>query len=401
MRFERSLSISNLRRKPVRTAALVLLTAFLSFAVFGGSLLVCGLRNGLSSYRSRLGADIVVIPNSARSKGTLDSILLQGIPGYFYMDSSVLDKVREIEGVEAAAPQFYLASASAGCCSVAVQIIGFDPDSDFSIQPWIRENYSGDISDGDIIVGSNITVPANRILSFYNTDCHIAAQLASTGSGLDNAVYANMNTIRQMMSNAKELGFDYFDSVPENKAISSVMIKVMDGYDIDSVTNDINIHIRRVEATRSQNMISGIANGLSKVSSVIGVLIAFIWILAVGILMIAANMIFNERVKEFAILRVVGISQKKLCSLVSQESLIISLAGAAAGIGAAALAVFPFGTAIRHSLDLPYLMPDAVTVTVLMCAAVLLAVVSGQMTSRISISKITSQETGILLRDGA
>lgn len=71
MKFSRYLSIKNLKRKPARTAALVILTAFLAFAIFGGSVIVASLQNGLSSYRSRLGADIIVVPNEARSKGTL------------------------------------------------------------------------------------------------------------------------------------------------------------------------------------------------------------------------------------------------------------------------------------------------------------------------------------------
>jgi len=92
------------------------------------------LQNGLTSYEARLGADIIIVPNQARSHGSIESILLQGIPGYFYMDDSILEKARNTEGVEIATPQFYLASASAGCCSVSVQVIGFDPETDFIVQ---------------------------------------------------------------------------------------------------------------------------------------------------------------------------------------------------------------------------------------------------------------------------
>ena len=111
MQFEINLSVRNLKRKPMRTAALILLTAFLSFSIFGGSMIIMSLQNGLNSYQSRLGADIVVVPYEARTKGTLESILLQGIPGYFYMDASYLEKIRTIDGIEAATPQFFLASA--------------------------------------------------------------------------------------------------------------------------------------------------------------------------------------------------------------------------------------------------------------------------------------------------
>ena len=81
-----SLAIKNLLRKPGRTAALVILTALLALSVFGGSVVVGSLRQGLNSLESRLGADIIVVPSSAQSKASFQNMLLQGTIGAFYMD---------------------------------------------------------------------------------------------------------------------------------------------------------------------------------------------------------------------------------------------------------------------------------------------------------------------------
>ena len=401
MKFERQLARRNLSRKPVRTAALILLAAFLSFSVFAGSMIVLSLQNGLESYESRLGADIVVVPYEARSHGTLESILLQGIPGYFYMDETYLDKVRAISGVESASPQFYLASASAGCCSVAVQIIGFDPDTDFSIQPWIRESYSRDLGDGDVIVGSGITVPKNRILRFYNQDCRVVASLDQTGTGLDTAVYANMNTIQALMAGSQAEGFDYFGGADPQRTISSIMVKVKDGCSIESVANDINIHVRHVEATQAKTMVSSIAGGLTNVSRIIGGLTAMIWALAIVILILAFVMISHERTREFAILRVMGASQRMLSGLLRWEAAFISLVGAVLGVAVGALVVFPFSSLIRGKLDLPYLMPGSGVVLGLLVGSVVLAVAAGALTSAISADRISRIDTGLILREGA
>ena len=400
MSFIGNISVKNLKRKPARTAALVMLAAFLSFTVFCGTFVVSSLKNGLASYKARLGADIVVVPDKARSKGTLDSILLQGIPGYFYMDGSVLDKIRNIEGVETATPQFYLATASAGCCSASVQVIGFDPETDFSVQPWIRESYSGTIGDGDIIVGCNINVPPNKKLVFYNTECNVAAQLSETGSGLDNAVYAGMGTIRKMMRNASDLGFDYFEDVDTDRAVSSVMIKVADGYSIQQVTDDINIHVRRVLATQAKSMISNIAGGLSDVSGIATVLIVIIWVLSAAILIAAFSVIINERSKEFAILRTVGASQGMLTSMIRTEASVICIGGAAAGVIFACLTVIPFGTLIRHKMELPYLMPSVPVILMIAVGALLLSVLAGAAASFVTV-RVSRRETGLILRDGA
>lgn len=401
MKFERQLARRNLSRKPVRTAALILLAAFLSFSVFAGSMIVLSLQNGLESYESRLGADIVVVPYEARSHGTLESILLQGIPGYFYMDETYLDKVRAISGVESASPQFYLASASAGCCSVAVQIIGFDPDTDFSIQPWIRESYSRDLGDGDVIVGSGITVPKNRTLRFYNQDCRVVASLDQTGTGLDTAVYANMNTIQALMAGSQAEGFDYFGGADPQRTISSIMVKVKDGCSIESVANDINIHVRHVEATQAKTMVSSIAGGLTNVSRIIGGLTAMIWALAIVILILAFVMISHERTREFAILRVMGASQRMLSGLLRWEAAFISLVGAVLGVAVGALVVFPFSSLIRGKLDLPYLMPGSGVVLGLLVGSVVLAVAAGSLTSAISAYRISRIDTGLILREGA
>ncbi len=401
MKFERQLARRNLSRRPVRTAALILLAAFLSFSVFVGSMIVLSLQNGLESYESRLGADIVVVPYEARSHGTLESILLQGIPGYFYMDETYLDQVRAISGVESASPQFYLASASAGCCSVAVQIIGFDPDTDFSIQPWIRENYSRDLGDGDVIVGSGITVPKNRTLRFYNQDCRVVASLDQTGTGLDTAVYANMNTIQALMAGSQAEGFDYFGGADPQRTISSIMVKVKDGCSIESVANDINIHVRHVEATQAKTMVSSIAGGLTNVSRIIGGLTAMIWALAIVILILAFVMISHERTREFAILRVMGASQRMLSGLLRWEAAFISLVGAVLGVAVGALVVFPFSSLIRGKLDLPYLMPGSGVVLGLLVGSVVLAVAAGSLTSAISAYRISRIDTGLILREGA
>ena len=111
-----SLSVKNLIRKPGRTTALALLTAFLALSVFGGSVIVMSLRSGLQSLEARLGADIILVPSEAQSKVSFQNMFLQGTTGAFYMDAAAVEKALEVPGVEKAAPQTFLASLKADCC---------------------------------------------------------------------------------------------------------------------------------------------------------------------------------------------------------------------------------------------------------------------------------------------
>ena len=167
MKFASTLAAKNMRRRPVRTAAMILLAAFLAFSVLAGSLIVASLQNGLKSYEDRLGADVVVVPYEARTHGQFESILLQGIPGMFSMSTKDYQKVIGREGIEAAAPQFFLTSASASCCSVSVQIIGFDPELDFTVQPWIRESYEDKLETGDVIVGADLPTDRGAVFNTH------------------------------------------------------------------------------------------------------------------------------------------------------------------------------------------------------------------------------------------
>ena len=105
-----------------------MLTAFLALAVFGGSVVVLSLRSGLNNLEARLGADIILVPSQAQSKVSFQNMFLQGTTGAFYMDASALDKALEVSGVEKAAPQTFLASLKADCCSIKIQVIGIDPE---------------------------------------------------------------------------------------------------------------------------------------------------------------------------------------------------------------------------------------------------------------------------------
>ena len=401
MKFERTLAVKNMRRRPVRTAAMILIAAFLAFSVFAGTMIVTSLQNGLRSYESRLGADVVVVPYEARMHGQFESILLQGIPGMFSMKQADYEKICATQGVEKSAPQFYLASASASCCSVSVQIIGFDPEKDFTVQPWIRESYSDTLGTGDVIVGSKLTIPASRTLTFFNTTCTAVAQLEETGTGLDTAVYANMDTIRQIIQNAQEIGFKSFDGVDPDHAVSAVMIKVKDGYTPEQVTGDINLHVKHVEAAQSASMFSGIAGGLSNVAGIIRILIVMIWLLAIVVLAVVFAMISHERAKEFAVLRVLGASRGMLSRLLLTESAVISAIGSVCGVIVAGLAIIPFRSLISAKLELPYLMPGAGKIALFAAGSLLVSILAGSLTAAASASRVSRQDAAFILRDGA
>ena len=177
------LSLENLKAKPVRSACLVVVAAILAFTLFGGSILAMNLRQGLAAMTKRFGADLMVVPGGAAQKA--QSILLRGAISYFYFDAAIVDKVAQMEGVACATPQFFLTSLAEGCCDAMVQLIAYDPETDFVIQPWMAEKYGGSVEDGQLVVGSRITVRADNTIRLLGRSYPVAARLSRSAGGLD------------------------------------------------------------------------------------------------------------------------------------------------------------------------------------------------------------------------
>ena len=394
----RSLPFKNLRGKPLRTAVLVTLTALLALTFLAGTLTVSSLRSGLASLENRLGAEIIVVPYEATTKKSFENIVLQGSTGYFYMDKQLADKVCSAEGIGQCSSQFYLASTSAGCCSIPVQIIGFDPDTDFTVQPWIRRSFDEPLGDGDIVVGNDLNAFVGDTLQFYGVECRVAAKLDKTGTSFDTTVFANMDTVKRMTRASLDKGLNSFKNIDPEKVVSCILINTSDERSADEVLNDINIHNKKVKAVRTKEMISGVSDSLGGVSRIVGILIAAVWLLGGVILLLAFTMSVNERKKEFAVLRVIGASRGKLARTVMAESLAVGVLGSLIGIGLGLLIMLPFAGAIEELLAMPYLLPDAGKIAVLAAGAAAASILTGVLAAAVSAYRISRMDTGVILR---
>ncbi len=393
------MTIKNLVRKPGRTTVLTLLTAFLALAVFGGSVVVLSLRSGLNSLEARLGADIILVPSEAQSKVSFQNMFLQGTTGAFYMDASALDKALEVEGVEKAAPQTFLASLKADCCSIKIQVIGIDPERDFTVQPWIARSLSRGLGDMDVAVGCKVEAGVGEIIRIYDQRCKVVARLEATGTGLDTAVYCNMDTMNALLAAAEDKGVSH-KIESGDQLISAVYVKVKDGCDIDTVNSRLNGHIRKVTAVRTRSMLTGVSDSLAGVSRTVTILIAAVWALAFMILLLAFVLIIRERAREFAVLRLVGASRGMLSRMVLLESALCGLLGGLLGVGLAALLLFPFSGLIESTLNLPYLMPDTGKTLLLAAGTVLLSVTVAALSSVMAAYRLSRIDPGTALREG-
>ena len=395
-----TLMLKNLIKRPLRTGVLVLTAALMTAAMFGGQAAAKSMRNGLDSLEQRLGADIIALPEEAQAKTDLENILLQGTPGYFYMNKQVADRIAAIDGVEKLSAQYFLVSANAECCTTKVQIIGFDEESDFTVKPWLKNTYSGRLGDNEILIGSALSTKVGSTLSLYGVECKAVGKLEETGTGLDTAVYATNETVQGLIKASQEKGIAVLSKHDPEEVISSVYIKVKDGFDINDVLSEINQTIDGVQAVRTKSMITGTADKLTVFSKGIGIVTIAACIISAVIMTAVFSALAGGRRREFAVLRTVGFSRKRLSSLVLSESFTVCLAGALLGLFLAGVAVFPFGRVIEKSTGLPYLSPDIWAAAGYAAFAAVAVILTGALSSAWAAYRLSHADTGSILREG-
>ena len=83
-------------------------------------------------------------------------------------------------------------------------------------------------------------------------------------------------------------------------------------------------------------------NNMSVINDLISVLLVFSVIMIVVVLYSSGNISFHERNKEFATMKVIGFSSKKIRNLITKENIWLSVIGVIIGI--------PFGNAVLSAM---------------------------------------------------
>ena len=390
------LSFINILSRPYRSALLFLITFLTGCFLFAGGCLVLSFSNGIEQLTDRFGADIIVVP--LESDTDMESILLEGTPGYFYMDSSTLDVIDQIDGISQYSYQVYLTSTGSDCCEMEIQLIGFDPGTDFTITPWISETYSGNLLEGDLVVGSNITVKNGKSLTFFGKEYTVASKLAETGTGLDNAVFTTVDTLQDLMDASIEKGFSFLDGTDITTSISSILINVDDSADMDEVATSIRQALDHVTVITSESFISSLSDQMISFADIFILFIFVYLVLAFLMLMLVFGITVNERKKEFAIYRLSGMTKKQLSLMLLGESFLISLIGGLTGSISSLVLLQAFDSALKNYFIIPYEQPEANIKALLFFVSILICIISAPLSASLSTYRTAKASVSNLLR---
>ncbi len=390
-----TLALSNLKSRANRTVGLIVLVTLLAAVLFGGMMLVSSIQHGMNSMSGRFGADMMVVPRG--SDASAEGLLLRSEPSAFYLDEDITAEIAAMPGVKTASPQLFIQSLDAACCTVPVQLIGYDPATDFNIQPWIIGKMERPLEAGEVVIGDLILAEPGDEVIFFNQPFKVVAKMDATGMGFDSSVFMTMDTAQHMIELSRESGLLPGDVGGAD--VSSVMVKLDDGTDPAPVrTAIINAHLN-TDVVTSSDMLIDISSRLSNMTLLIYMLAALIFVLCIVVLVIMFSVTINERRSEFALFRAQGATRKKIIGLVMTEAVLISLVGAACGILLASLIYFPFTTYIGDMLGMPFLMPTTAEIIGYGVLSAAVSVLTGPLACLPPARKIGQADTYTVMRE--
>ncbi|MDO8737325.1 MAG: ABC transporter permease [Thermoleophilia bacterium] len=372
------LAAQNLRRKPFRSFVTIAIVALAAGTLFSATLLIGSVDRSLEVGMERLGADLLVVPEGYQESG--QAALITGAPTSFYMDGSILDQVKTVPGVDQASPQLFIESmVSSQCCTGHVQLVGYDPSSDFVVSPWLRDNLQRTLSKDEVVIGSLILANKGEQVHFYGHDFDVAGVLDATGMGVDESVFMSLDTAYLMARESAQVAESPLDVKPGQ--ISSVLVKMADGTNVDQLTQRIKTNVPGTTVITANELSRSVTDRISGFKRGFIAVDAIVWIMSLLTIAAIFSMIVNERQREIGLLRAMGSSRQFVFRLMLTEAVFLTAAGGIAGIFVGGAALFIFKAIITSSLGIPYLWPPVLTFVKLMAITMILAIVSGAVAS--------------------
>ena len=392
------LALKNISGNTFRSFVVALCALLLAaFALFT-TLLLRGAENSLRLAIDRLGADIVVVPEGTEAK--VEGALLMGVPTKVWMPQDNIQRIAAIPGVEVASPQLYLATLTgASCCSASnMFMIAYDPQTDFTITPWLMQKMGKGLRLGEVVGGSYIFPSEGyQNIKVYGYLVTLKANLEPTGTGLDQTLFMTFSTARDVASKSTTQALAPLE-IPAN-SISSVMVKVKPGSDLHAVSAQIMQTVPGVTPIESANMFQTYRKQMNGLLKTILVVMGIAWGLSIVLIGLVFSMAANERRKELGVLRALGATRRFVFQSLLAEASLMAMIGGAAGIFIAGLVIFLFRNLIMVSLGIPFLLPSAGTFVLWVGAGLLLALFSVNLAALLPAIKISRQDPAVAMRE--
>jgi len=320
-----TLAVKNIKRKKFRTGILAFsITLIVAVLVFGFSFII-NVSLSVKRASDRLGSDLIVVPVGAR--GYAEEVLLESKVKSFYMDKSIVQRVKKVEGVDKVTFQTYLTTIQGLCCDVPeATVVAFNQESDFIVKPWLQKAIGRKLQKNEAIVGHESFLNMGLGLMdavLFGTKFRILGALDKSGTGLDNAIFVSDENINEILKNGK--------SPLKPDQISIIFVKVKKGYDPYLVGRAIEGDIVEVDVVARSDIGKGVISTMKDINMIFSITVLMASVLSILLAWAIFSAIVNERLREVGIMRAIGAKESHISRLFLAEVLIIGIIGSICG----------------------------------------------------------------------
>ena len=375
MRLLANLALQNLGRRKARSLLLIAAVAIGSGVVFTGATLMRSIDDSMTVGFTRLGADMMVVPEGALTNIT--AALLTVEPTDLVLEADVLAKAR-LASVARAAPQKIARVEHSGIGShhELVDLIGIDPVHDFTIQPWLREKLGREFRPGDVILGAGRDAPLGSQLHIFGKPHVVYGKLGRTGVGThERGIFMSFETLESLAG-----------SMPQRPAVlapgkvTGFLVELAPGATTLQARFAILSAVKGVKVVTGESSLSGIRQGLAALLKGILALMVLMFASMAVMVSVLFSAIVTERRTELGMLKAIGARRLQIVGMMVVEAVIATGIGGVLGVTLGVLVMRLYERSLVYYLDnigVPFVWLDLPRTVAFAAAAIGLAAAIG------------------------
>jgi putative ABC transport system permease protein len=369
-----SLALQNLGRRKARSLLLIAAVALGSGVVFTGAVLMQSIDRSMAVGFTRLGADMMVVPEGALTNITASLLVVE--PSELVLDADALAKARLTSlGRIAAQKVVRVEHSGIGSHHESADLIGFEPAQDFTVQPWLVEKLNRPLQAGDVILGAARDGVLGSQLLIFGKPHVVYGRLGRTGVGThERGVFMSFATLDALGEAIG--GHGTKPAVLAPGKVTGFLAELAPGATPLQARFAILSNVKGVKVVAGDTTLSGIRQGLAALLD--GILALMVLMFASTALMVSVlfSAIVTERLGELGLLKAIGARRGQVLGIMVTEAVLATGIGGILGVVLGVLVMRLFERSLVYYLEnvgVPFLWVDLPSTVAFAVGAIVLA----------------------------
>jgi putative ABC transport system permease protein len=378
-----SLALQNLGRRKARSLLLIAAVAIGSAVVFTGATLMQSIDRSMSVGFTRMGADMMVVPEGALTNITAALLVVE--PTELVLDADALAKANLASvGRYAAQKIVRVEHSGIGSHHESVDLIGFDPARDFTIQPWLVERINRGLQPGDVILGAERDAPLGSQLLIFGRPHIVYGRLGRTGVGTHERgvfmPFATLEALAAVIHGPMSGGGGAPPAALAPGKVTGFLVELAPGATALQARFAILSALSGAKVVAGDTTLSGIRQGLAALLDGILALMALMFVSTALMVSVLFSAIVTERKGELGLLKAIGARRSQVIGMMVTEAVLATGVGGLLGVALGVLMLRLFERSLVYYLEklgVPFVWLDTPRTIAFAVSAIVLASVIG------------------------